>query len=184
MPQAVPNGSARTSEKTPQMSGFSRFLRATILALLIWLLLVGTLAPQELILGGVVALLTAAISLPRLAFLDGVRLRPLLPWYLLRFLAVFLWALVKANLDVARRVLSPRLPIRPAMVEVETTLRSPLGRLLLANAITLTPGTLTVDVMENQLLVHWIDASPGTDTVRATRAIAANFEFHLKELLW
>ena len=52
-----------------------------------------------------------------------------------------------ANLDLARRVLTPSLPIRPAMVLVSTSLRSDLGRLVLANSITLTPGTLTDEAL-------------------------------------
>jgi multicomponent Na+:H+ antiporter subunit E len=160
-----------------------RFLTAAGLALVLYLLLVGTLDPAELLLGVAVALIAAAISLPHLGLLDGLRLRPLLPWYLLRYLASFLLALIKANIDMARRVVAPVLPICPALVEVRTDLRSPLGRLLLANSITLTPGTLTVDVHGQRLLVHWIDARPGTALDRTTRLIAEGFERHLKEFV-
>jgi multicomponent Na+:H+ antiporter subunit E len=95
----------------------------------------------------------------------------------------FFRALVVANFDVARRVVSPSLPIRPAVVEVRTGLRSALGRMLLANSITLTPGTLTIDVEGDRLLVHWIDCPPGTDLAQATNAIAAGFERHIKGFL-
>jgi multicomponent Na+:H+ antiporter subunit E len=84
---------------------------------------------------------------------------------------------------MARRVLSPSLPIRPGMVEVFTRLQSPLGRLLLANSITLTPGTLSVDVLEDRIQVHWIDISPGADMLNATRAIVEQFERYLREFL-
>jgi multicomponent Na+:H+ antiporter subunit E len=95
----------------------------------------------------------------------------------------FFVALTVANFDVARRVLAPSLPIRPAVVEVHTELRSALGRMLLANSITLTPGTLTIDVHGDRLLVHWIDCAPGTDLAAATAAIAAGFERHIKGFL-
>jgi multicomponent Na+:H+ antiporter subunit E len=149
----------------------------------IWLLLVGSFDLQESAVGLIVAVLTAFVSLPHLAVLDGVKLSPALPWHVLRYLASFLRALLQSNLDMAGRVLSPSLPIRPAIVEVHTELQSDLGKLLLANSITLTPGTLSVDVHGDRLLVHWIDISPGADMVHATRAIAADFERLLREFL-
>jgi multicomponent Na+:H+ antiporter subunit E len=152
--------------------------------LVIWLLLVGTLDPGDLLAGLVVAAVTAVVSAPYLEVLDGIRLRPSLPLHLARFLRTFFVALIKANLDVARRVLSPALPIRPAFVEVQTGLTSRFGKLLLANSITLTPGTLTVDVLEDRLLVHWIDVPAGMDLGTATRAVAADFERDLREVFW
>ena len=156
-----------------------RFILATLLVFAIWLLLTASLQPQELATGLLVALITAGLTLPRLHLLDGLKLGPALPWYAVRFLGSFLVALWEANIDMARRVLTPRLRIEPGIVAVHTELRSPLGRLLLANAITLTPGTLSVDVIDDRILVHWIDISPGQDIDHATRAIAADFERHL-----
>jgi multicomponent Na+:H+ antiporter subunit E len=66
------------------------------------------------------------------------------------------------------------------VVQVRTNLRSDLGKLLLANSITLTPGTLTVDVEGDLLLIHWIDCPAGIDMAEATRLIAADFEKHLR----
>jgi multicomponent Na+:H+ antiporter subunit E len=62
-------------------------------------------------------------------------------------------------------------------------LRSSLGKLLLAHSITLTPGTLSIDLRDDRLLVHWIDSPPDTDTDRATRAIAESFEKHISGFL-
>ena len=151
--------------------------------LLLWLLLAGTLRQDELVAGLVVAVLVTLLAGPRLAVLSGVRLTPLAPWYLLSYLAVFFLALIRANLDMARRVLTPSLPIRPAVVEVETRLKSPLGLMLLANSITLTPGTLSIDIQGDRILVHWIDRPPGTDLQAATRAISETFERHIRGFL-
>lgn len=151
--------------------------------LLLWVLLTGTVRADELGVGVVVALGVTLVSGPRLAILGGVRLEAGAPLALLRYLGHFGVALVRANLDVARRVLSPALPLRPAIVEVATTLTSPLGRLVLANSITLTPGTLTVDVRGDRLLVHWIDCPPGTDLAAATATIAADFERDIRGFL-
>jgi multicomponent Na+:H+ antiporter subunit E len=80
---------------------------------------------------------------------------------------------------MARCVLSPSLPIRPGVVEVKTELKSSLGRLILANSITLTPGTLTVDLQGDSILIHWVDIPPGSDIESATRHVTSKFEQHL-----
>ena len=98
--------------------------------------------------------------------------------YAVPFSLVFCSELIKSNLDVAFRVLHPRLPINPGIVKVKTTLDSPLGRFILANAITLTPGTLTVDTRGDTFFIHWINIS-ATDSKAATKAIVGKFEKYL-----
>jgi multicomponent Na+:H+ antiporter subunit E len=168
---------------TEASSRLSQYAIGFAAGMLLWVLLTGTLDGQELLAGVLVVAATTAVAGPRLAILGGVRLTPRAAVSLLTYLGYFFYALVRANLDVARRVLSPSLPIRPAVVEVRTELESRLGRLLLANSITLTPGTLSVDVRGDRILVHWIDASPGTDLESATREIAAGFERHIRGFL-
>jgi len=146
---------------------------------LLWLLLVGSLQPDGVFIGLIVGAIVTALMSPRLSIMAGVRLSPWAPFALVKFLIVFFVALIRSNVDMARRVLSPSLPIRPAVVEVRTGLESSLGRLLLANSITLTPGTLTVNVRDDRILVHWIDCPPGSDIESATRAIAESFERHM-----
>lgn len=152
-------------------------------AFVFWLLLVGSLTQQEMAAGLLVAASVAAMSADRQPILAGFRLTPMAPLSFVIYIGVLLLALVRANLDMARRVLTPSLPIRPAMVQVSTSLRSDLGRLVLANSITLTPGTLSVDVDDDVLTVHWIDCPPGTDIGAATAAIADGFERHLRGFL-
>ncbi|HHK73862.1 MAG TPA: cation transporter [Rhizobiales bacterium] len=149
----------------------------------VWMALAGKVTVAEIVVGLVVSGGVALLSLPHLAMLDDVKLSPSLPVSLIRYFAVFFWALLRANLDVARRVAAPRVQINPAIVEVHTELGSDLGKLWLANSITLTPGTLCVDVVGETLKVHWIDISPGADIEHATREIAARFEGVLKEFL-
>jgi multicomponent Na+:H+ antiporter subunit E len=151
--------------------------------LLTWVLLTGTLGREELFAGTLVALVAVLAAGDRLAMLAGVRLTPLAPFHLLNYLGYFLVQLVLSNLDMARRILTPALPLNPGLVEVRTDLKSELARMLLANSITLTPGTLTVDVIGDRLLVHWIDCTPGTDLESATRAIAAGFEQRIQGFL-
>ena len=160
-----------------------RFVVATVMLFIVWLLLVGTLNFSEIFVGFFVVIFTAWLSSSHLSFLDDIKFNWATPLFMLRYLGVFLLALLHANIDMARRVLSPSLPINPAMVEVETQLKSSLGKLILANSITLTPGTLTVDVVGERLLVHWVDSSPGRDLEHATHAIAESFERNLREFI-
>ncbi|HIJ47989.1 MAG TPA: cation:proton antiporter, partial [Gammaproteobacteria bacterium] len=112
----------------------------------LWMLLTGSLQWSELLTGTVIAALITGLSqrLVDSGSQSDLIFTPRSLLSLLRYLRVFALALIQANLDMARRVLSPSLPIDPAVVEVETTLQSTLGKLVLANSITLTPGTLTV----------------------------------------
>jgi multicomponent Na+:H+ antiporter subunit E len=87
--------------------------------------------------------------------------------------------LIKSNFDVARRVLTPALPIKPGIVEVKTKLKSKFARMLLANSITLTPGTLTVDVKDDSFFIHWIDVK-NEDVEAASKEIVEKFEKYLE----
>lgn len=66
--------------------------------------------------------------------------------WLLYYIFIFLWECLKANIDVAYRVLHPDMPIRPGTIKIKTTLKSDAGLTFLANSLTLTPGNTTVDV--------------------------------------
>lgn len=89
------------------------------------------------------------------------------PAVLLRALGVYLpWLLgqvLAANVRVIRVVWSPRLPIRPRLVEVPCSLRTTTGIAVYANSITLTPGTVTVEVDEGRLLVHALTEQDAAD---------------------
>jgi multicomponent Na+:H+ antiporter subunit E len=74
--------------------------------------------------------------------------------YLLKYLIWLVWNMVKANLQVAWIILHPTLPVDPMFLVFRTTLSDDLSRVLLANSITLTPGTVTVDLKDDQFLVH------------------------------
>lgn len=95
------------------------------------------------------------------------------------YVPYFLWLCLKANLDVACRVIHPDLPINPGIVKVKTSLKSDIARVFLANSITLTPGTLTVDMQDDILYIHWI-AVESSDIEEASKAIVAQFEWLLK----
>ncbi len=102
--------------------------------------------------------------------------------YFLLFIPIFIFYCILANFDVAYRVLHPRLPINPGIVKVKTSLSTLTGRVALANCITLTPGTLTVELTDDgYLYVHWINVTT-VDVEEATRKIVRKFEPILKEV--
>jgi multicomponent Na+:H+ antiporter subunit E len=105
-------------------------------------------------------------------------------WYFISlYLPRFLWECVKANVDVAWRVLHPKLPINPGIIKVKTSLKSDTALTFLANSITLTPGTLSVDIDKDNaiLYVHWIDVK-AEDVESATEIIVQRFEKILKKI--
>jgi len=99
------------------------------------------------------------------------------------YVPVFLWECFKANIDVALRVLNPKMPIKPGIVKVKTSLKSDTALTFLANSITLTPGTFCVDISQKEgvLYIHWINVK-STDTEQATKLIVEKFERILKRI--
>ena len=101
----------------------------------------------------------------------------------LEYLLVFLWECLKANIDVAYRVSHPGVPVHPGIVKVKTELKSDLGLTFLANSITLTPGTMTVDIDKDNgfLYIHWIEVKE-KDVQKATKRICGRFESILRRI--
>jgi multicomponent Na+:H+ antiporter subunit E len=109
-------------------------------------------------------------------------LNPVRWFWALVYVVVLVIYIVKANLDVAYRVLHPSMPIRPGIVKVRTSLKNPDAITVLANSITLTPGTLTINAdKDGTLYVHWINVK-STDADDATTAIVSRFEWFLKRI--
>jgi multicomponent Na+:H+ antiporter subunit E len=85
--------------------------------------------------------------------------------HLFRYLGWLIWNVLKANLEVAAMILHPRMPIRPQLMVFRTEMKSDEAQVLVANSMTLTPGTITVDLKNNHYLVHAIHpASAGAVT--------------------
>jgi len=103
-------------------------------------------------------------------------------WFLY-YVPVFIWECLKANIDVTCRVLHPDLPIHPGIVKVKTRLTSDTALTFLANSITLTPGTLSVDVDKENgyLYVHWIEVRD-KDVSKATKLVVERFETILERI--
>lgn len=126
-----------------------KFLYTAAAMFLFWLALSGQFTGLLLGSGAAAALLVAALGrggppLPGPVFL--LRLAAYIPW--------LFWQIVLSSLDVAYRVLHPSRPIDPLVISIKNPCRTPLGTALLANSITLTPGTVTLDAGPAELVVH------------------------------
>ncbi|MHC4572672.1 MAG: Na+/H+ antiporter subunit E [Planctomycetota bacterium] len=107
---------------------------------------------------------------------------PVRVFWALVYIPVFFYYVIKANLDVVYRALHPAMPIKPGIVKIKTILKTDSGITALANSITLTPGTLTVDLTDDGFLyVHWINVK-SDDMEQATELIARRFEWFLKKI--
>ena len=136
------------------------FILTTICCFLVWLVLTAsgsTWSYGELIAGGIFSIIVGALS--RKIFIKNKDFRMANPirWLkLIAYIGPFFWGMAKANLDVAYRIITGK--INPGIVKISPGLKTDLGITLLANSITLTPGTLSVDVdEENNLYIHWIN---------------------------
>lgn len=165
------------------METLKRRLLDAIIIFVLWLLLVWSLDVEGVVAGAILAVLFAAL----LSGLLPQKVERLLSpvrwfWALLHLVSLAFW-IVLANLDVLYRVVHPNLPIRPGIVKVKTSLKSDEAKTFLANSITLTPGTLTVDVIDDWLYVHWINVHENIDDTEAiTRDIAGRFEITLRRV--
>jgi len=117
---------------------------------LFWLTLSGHYTPLYIGLGLVSAAVVTWLNRRDEIVSDVVRALP----GLVRYAPWLLWQIVQSNLQVARLVLDPRLPIDPVVVRVRTVMRQDLAVATLANSITLTPGTVAVDLEDGELVVH------------------------------
>ena len=155
-----------------------------VVAYLVWCLLNWVPDWQHLVTGIPVCALVVFVIGDLFVKRPHVLKHPSRYWYFFAwYLPVFLWEMIKANLDVAYRVLHPALPIRPGIVKVKTRLKSDTGLTFLANSITLTPGTMCVDIDRERglLFIHWINVRE-TDLGPATEKIVRTFENILEKI--
>ena len=138
----------------------------------VWLLWSGHYDPLPVVLG-LISCAVVVLIVRRMNVVDHegapleLSLRPL------RYLPWLLWEIVKANVDVARRILHPRLPIHPMLITVKAGQQRDLGRVIYANSITLTPGTVSVDLVGDEITVHALsrEAAAGVQSGEMDRRV-------------
>ncbi len=159
------------------------YVVTALLLFAIYLMLAGSLSSTDLIFGAAAAACVSAIVCGVLVR-DPGKLSPTRLAYLIKYmLKYFLVYEVKAHVDVARKALSPSLPINPGFVEVPYDLRSEYAVLTVANSVTNTPGTVTVAVDEKgkKLYIHWIDVE-AVDPRRCRELITREFEEYARKI--
>ncbi len=139
---------------TEQMNPSKRVYGTLAVLSALWLALSGYFQALLLAFGIFSCVLVAWIG-SRMDRTDGEHhfglLRPLAT---LRYIGWLTIEVIKSNLDVTRRIISPRLPISPTVVWVPASQKTEMGRVIFANSITMTPGTVSIDVREGEIEVH------------------------------
>lgn len=147
------------------------------ISLLVWLLLTFSFDLQHLIIG-ILCSLIVSIIVGDIFTQNPDKFKNISRYFwFLYYIPIFVWEMIKANIDVAYRVLHPGLPINPGIVKIKTNLKSETGLTFLANSITLTPGTMSVDIDKENgyLYIHWINVKT-QNVEEASKIIAQRFE--------
>lgn len=148
----------------------------------LWLLLSGHYDWLHITIGFFSALLVVFIHIPlnRYLFyekkitkghvLNYIRLLIYIPW--------LIWQIIVASLQVAYLVMHPKIPINPILIRFKTQLPNPVAKVILGNSITLTPGTLTISIDEDEFLVHALTEASASSIIDGTmpRQVARLFQ--------
>lgn len=102
-------------------------------------------------------------------------------FWIIIYIPVFLFYMLRSNIDVAYRVLHPQRPIKPGIVKIKTSLKTDIAKVFLANSITLTPGTMTCEIDGEYLYIHWIWVQTSVMD-KASKIIASPFEKYLRRI--
>ena len=136
----------------------ARYVSLAIVLMVVWLLLSGHFDGLFFALGAASVAISVWVAV-RMKVVDpeghpiqiAARLLTYFPW--------LFWEIIKSNIDVARRVLSPSLPISPRVFNVTASQKTAVGRTIYANSITLTPGTITTGVSGQEFQIHALRAA-------------------------
>ena len=165
---------------------FPAVLSTFLLCFCFWLLLTWSFETQELAAGAVVSLAAALFTSGFFIHENAFRLaNPVRFGALIAYVFIFLGELVKANLDVARRCFGGYREVNPGIVKVPVELEGDYAQAMLANSITLTPGTITLDIAEQDgktwYYIHWIDVAE-TDREKAGKIIKGRLEKGIRRI--
>lgn len=138
----------------------------TILLFLMWLILTANFQIANLLIGLGISFVLAFLYEK---MFTHEKIQMINPYYFGVYLFILMKNIIISNLQIAKRTLSKDMKLAPAIVGVKTQLTSDWKKLLLANSITLTPGTLTLDVKDDMLYIHIIEYRDEEDKAEITR---------------
>ncbi|ODS25119.1 hypothetical protein AB835_00175 [Candidatus Endobugula sertula] len=134
---------------------FNRLYRLLIALVLLWILLSGMFEPMLLILGFISVLLVCFFAYQMRVLVhrgQSIYFRPL---HIIRYWCWLVVEIFKSNWGVTKRVFNPLLPIKPVLKAIPAKQKTELGRVIYANSITLTPGTVAINIAKSgEILVH------------------------------
>jgi len=143
-----------------------RLLFWSVLLFVMWLILTSNIQMANILIGATVSF---SIALLYTKLFTHKAFEFISPFWL----GVYLWILLKnliiSNLRITKRTLSKDMKLSPAIVAVKTNLESDWKKLLLANSVTLTPGTLTLDIKDDTLFIHVIEYHEDSDKESITK---------------
>lgn len=133
-----------------------------LLFFLFWIVLNGRITVEIAVFGLVISAAMYAFICRFMGYSFGrdVRIARKLPW-IIAYCFMLVFEIIKANMVMVRYILSPGIQPEPALVRFRVDLKSHMTQVLLANSITLTPGTITVEMHEGEYLVHCFDKTMG-----------------------
>lgn len=161
-----------------KLKGIYSFIFYSFLLFVIYFMLVFPASGYDYAAGAVLSPLILFLSMRITGYMKLRYFSPKNVMWTLAYLPYLLYKIIQANLDVALRVLNPKLPINPGFVKIKYENKDKLVKLMLANSITLTPGTLTCEIIEDYLIVHTIDEK----AYKNREDVKARFPHYLKEI--
>ena len=151
---------------------------------ILYLVFAGVVTLTDIVLGYIAALITAAIT-SELLIKEKEKLTQLRRLaYLIKYFLLYITIIeYKAHSDVIKRIFHPKMPINPGIVRIPYHVKSDYAIVTIANSITNTPGTVTVDIdkEEKKLFVHWIDVK-GVEEEFCYKTISKKFEKYAKKI--
>jgi len=179
------NKSGNTFERKPIIERLVLFA----LSFVFWIMLIwpvtsvdGHLLTGDIIVGVAVAAFVSLV-MHQIIRVKFVRLVNPVSWFwAFVYMFVLGYYVIKGGLDVSYRVLHPSMPIRPGIVRIRSILKTDTGRAVLANCITLTPGTLTIDVTNDGVFyIHWLNVL-SLDEEEAAEHVLRRFEWYIQRI--
>lgn len=147
----------------------------------VWMASNGSLAIEAVATGAAITFALAVVFARSGRAWQGIRWTPRALWHFAAYTGTFVVELVRANISMMGYVYARHIDIRPGIIAIRTRLKSPIGRLALANSIALTPGSLVLDLKDDTLFIHWLDVKT-TDPEEAREMLAGPFERHLEKI--
>ncbi|MFO7793241.1 MAG: Na+/H+ antiporter subunit E [Candidatus Saliniplasma sp.] len=189
--EEVKQGYLHEREVSKKLPKWEKVVITWVMILVFWLIVSGEITWQTVLVGGSVAIIVSTLVYENLT--DDLRIEGnvfkkivyLLFFQVPQYVFIMVFHLIESNMKVAKHALF--MDINPGIIRIDTDLRSDTGVTLLANSITLTPGTLTIDTKKRLdktfLYIHWIDMKT-MNIEKAGNEIKGDVERWLKKIFW